>query len=439
MKKSVKKHAMTVLKITIAVLGLWWVLHRTPWHDQATIATGTRIRNVTLLKPVQLPVLSQTRTLVWLNFKNALLDAKLPEGKVVHGYATAGPFFFPPKLALPKTYLASFKGHAAIQVGLEDLFLRADPWLLLPALAILVIPFLITSYRWMKLLQPQGIGLPYVKCLELSFVGQFYSTFLPGTTSGDVVKIIYASRVTGATTKSAVTVVLDRVIGLVALMVVGGSAAAVQLLWNHFHPIRPNAAPDQTLVRIVVLISGSLAAMTIGCCIYFSQRLRRLSGLEYLLQHAHVPEVVKHADRSLHVYRGHFLMIFGTFCLSLISQTILPIAAFMAGRAFGMHASFGSFMTYVPIAVLAASLPIAPPQGIGVTEAILLHFFVTRGVDAASQSFALAQAIRFLPIFWNLMGAYWVVRGNYSRHAHTPSRDEAPDGIADGPAVAPAT
>ena len=74
------------------------------------------------------------------------------------------------------------------------------------------------------------------------------------------------------------------------------------------------------------------------------------------------------------------------------------------------------YLAYVPIAVLAASLPISPPQGFGVMDYILYHFFVERGTARAGQAVALAQSVRFLPILWNLMGAYWVITGRYSRH-----------------------
>ena len=83
--------------------------------------------------------------------------------------------------------------------------------------------------------------------------------------------------------------------------------------------------------------------------------------------------------------------------------------------ALGMNAPITYYMAYVPLAVLAASMPISPPQGLGFLEWVLDHFFVGRGTATASQAFALTQAVRFLPLLWNLCGAYWVVTGKYSR------------------------
>ena len=97
---------------------------------------------------------------------------------------------------------------------------------------LLVTPFFVTAIRWRNLMRPQGIEMPLGKSLQLTFVGQFYSIILPGITGGDLVKIVYAARLTGSKTKSFITVVLDRVIGLIALMTIAGVAAGVQLAIN---------------------------------------------------------------------------------------------------------------------------------------------------------------------------------------------------------------
>ena len=426
-KHRTRRLMLTALKLAIAVLGLWWVLGQISWHDTAVIAKGQTVRAAVFLHATRLPVVSRTSRTVTVSLVRQEVQVKLPSGKIVTAYATGYPIMFPRQLTLPLSYLAKADGHPEIEAGLRSLIVRANAWLLLAALIIVGIPFFLTAWRWRLLMSVQDMDLSYAQCLRLNFVGQFYSTFLPGTTSGDLVKILYTARVTGKTTQSAVTVLLDRVIGLIGLVMVAGIAATVQLLLNSGPSSVPSSAAigtgsDPVLLHVVLLTGGLLVATLAGCIVYFSARLRRWLGIDSILNRLPLPEFIKHADRSLLAYRKHLRLLAGTFGLSMVSQSVLPLAGFLAGRAFGMHASFGCFMAYIPLAALAASLPIVPPQGIGVTEAILLHFFVTRGVDTASQSFALAQAIRFLPIAWNLLGAYWVVRGKF--HRPTPAEVE---------------
>ncbi len=421
-----RKVIITVIKILIAVIGLWYVISHIAWNDQVVVKKGQVIRNVTFVHNTRLTLLARQGTLYTLKFQNQKIAVRLPHGQLVTAVATKPPIKFPKLLAVPGHYLVAEHGKVSVALGLPHLLRRAKPLPLLAALLLLGLPFFITAWRWRQLMLVQNMDLPYRKCLTLTFVGQFYSTFLPGTTSGDIVKIIYTGRITGQKTKSAVTVILDRVIGLIGLMIVAGVAAAAQLMANHYF-VAGKAVSDPVLVHVLWLIAGLLGVTIIGGIVYFSVRLRKWLHLDALIERLPLPEFIKHADRTLRVYRDHPGVVAMTLGASVLSQAVLPLAGFLAGRAFGMHASFGCFMAYIPVAALAASLPIVPPQGIGVMDAILLHFFVTRGVDTASQAFALAQAIRFLPICWNLLGAYWVVRGTYHREQVENLDELAPD------------
>lgn len=433
MQQVKKKHParrllLMALKLAIALAGLWWVIGQISWNNRAVIAAGKQIRSITWIKSTPLPVIKRKADLITLDFAHQKVQVKLPSGKIFSGYADQYPILFPRQLTIPVSYLAQVAGQPEIEIGLRGLIRRANGWLLFAAMMILGGPLFLTAWRWRMLMNVQDMHLSYRQCLRLTFVGQFYSTFLPGTTSGDVVKIIYTARATGKKTQSAVTVLLDRVIGLIGLVVVGGVAATIQLMMDLGQSTGTTTAgspsgPDPVLLHVIILTAGILLVAAVGGTVYFSTRLRRILGIDALMKKLPLPEFIQHADRTMRVYRSHLGVVAVTFAISLLSQSILPVAAFLAGRAFGMHAAFGCFMAYIPMAALAASLPIVPPQGIGVTEAILLHFFVTRGVDTASQSFALAQAIRFLPIVWNLFGAYWVVRGKF----HRPTDAEVQD------------
>ncbi len=426
---SLRKALFLVLKVLIAVLGLWYVIAHISWSDSVVLPAGLPLRNVTLTRPTVLPISEWQQNMPLVIFRHQIISVRLTSGRVITGYADRSPLYFPPTLPIPLKFMAQHGHPVQIRRGLQYLFTHARPWPLLGAFLLLGLPFVITAWRWRLLMGVQDMHLPYRRCLELTFVGQFYSTFLPGTTSGDVVKIIYTGRVTGQKTRSAVTVLLDRIIGLIGLVLVGGIAAAVQLVITH-NSMMPGKhgshGSDPVLWHVLLLTGGILVAALIGFTVYLSDRLRRATGLEWLLEKLPLPEFIKHADRTLRVYRNHLGVIAAGLGASVVSQAVLPFAGYLAGLAFGMHAPLGWFMAYIPVAALAASLPIVPPQGIGVMDAILLHFFVSRGVDTASQAFALAQAIRFLPICWNMLGAYWVVRGHYSR-PHSGDLDRVSD------------
>jgi|GEM_PF-1694361 len=416
----VRRVVLSIIKWCIAIIGLWYVISHIHWHDRVTIRAGTVIRNVTFTKPTPMQLVAVHHHVYVLNFRDKLITVRLPSGRTVRAFAAQAPIHFPRTLGLPGSYLVQLHHAPEVQLGFISLLAHSKPVPLFFAFALLGIPFLITAWRWQQLLGVCQIKLPYGRCLTLTFLGQFYSTFLPGTTSGDIVKIVYTGKLTGQKTKSAITVILDRVIGLVGLIIVGFTAAVVELLIT-MHAHGRNA--DPVLLHVVMLTGAMLVATAIGSGVYFSRRARKALGLDYLIEKLPLPEFLKHADRTLAAYRGHLGVVAAALAASVVSQAVLPLAGFLVGQAFGMHDPLGYYMAYIPLAVLAASIPIVPPQGIGVMDWIILHFFVTRGTNTASQAFALTQAIRFLPIIWNLVGAWWVVRGDYSR-PHVEDLDE---------------
>lgn len=421
-----KKTLGTVVKICIAVLGLWFVIRLIDWNDTARLASGTVIRGVTFVDETPVTVVPSQPTVggtLRISFGSAkpLMSVSTPGGEAKFNALvdentpipnSSEKLNIPNELDVPRHYLATFKGEQ-VQMGMRSLLITAKSrwWFLVAAWLILVTPFIVTAIRWRNLMRPQGIDMPLKKCLELTLVGQFYSILLPGITGGDLVKIVYTSRLTGSKTKSVITIILDRVIGLVALIVIGGSAAATQLYLNQ----RRGMPTDPMLRNVLIMISLILAGLIVLAFVYFSHRLRRMTGLQKLMDHPKVPSFVRKADSVLHTYRNHRGLLFWAFLISLVSQISMPVSAWFAGQAFGMTASLGYYMAYTPVALLAASLPISPPQGFGVMDYIIVHFFAEAGPARASQAVALAQAIRFLPLFWNVIGAYWVITGSYSR------------------------
>ena len=80
------------------------------------------------------------------------------------------------------------------------------------------------------LLGVHGVHLSYWRIFELTMIGQFFSAFLLGTTGGDVIKIFYAARaVPQRRAAVAFTVIVDRVIGLVALLLFGVALSIAKL------------------------------------------------------------------------------------------------------------------------------------------------------------------------------------------------------------------
>lgn len=414
-KHRLRRPLTLAFKLLIAVVGLWYVISQMSWHDRVFIEAGTKIRRVTVLENASVRVLGWRHGMPQVKLASQKITVRLTSGRVVTGMANRQPIGLPTTVTLPVGDLVHAHGQLEISRGLIDLIRSARPWPLLAALLLMALPTFITSWRWRKLLAVQELRLSYGKCLTLTFVGQFYSTFLPGSVSGDVVKVIYTGRITAQPTKVAVTVLLDRVLGLIALMMVALLAITALLLLDIIRPGGGWTSLDPLVIHIFLVIGVALLLACTGAILYFDRPLRHRLGMDALLERLPLPEFIKHADQSLQVYRGYIPLMGFLVVVSMFSQSVLPVVAWLLGQAFAMHVPFATFMVYIPVVALAVSLPIVPPSGLGVLDALLLYFFVTHGADSANQAFALAQGLRFLPLLWTIIGAYWVVRGKFPR------------------------
>ena len=77
--------------------------------------------------------------------------------------------------------------------------------------------------RWRIVLEAQGLHLPLGRATRISFVAQFFNSFLLGSTGGDLIKAYYAARETHhKKTEAVTTVFVDRLVGLWAMLLFAG-------------------------------------------------------------------------------------------------------------------------------------------------------------------------------------------------------------------------
>jgi uncharacterized membrane protein YbhN (UPF0104 family) len=309
-----------------------------------------------------------------------------------------------------------------VEVGLRHLVADANPWLLAGGLLIFPVTFLATTYRWRRLVAAAGVPITYRRAFVLNVVGQFYSSFLPGNTGGDVIKAIYASRQTSDKTlkaRAVVSVIVDRAIGLIALVILGGATAAYGYVW--FGPGTPTA--DQCLqvalgsvavLAVAGAISAAIVTPGLRRKLDIGRRLPKLPGI------GHARNVVDALERYL---RQPGLIIWATVISFPVHLTVAAAGA-MGGMAFELPVEPGYYFVVVPVIVLAGSIPISP-QGAGVMEFFAVTLLNRQGVTVA-EAFALTMFIRSVHIFWNLVGGIFVLRGGFGNTVDNAEVEDRP-------------
>src|SRR6266478_5224348 len=100
---------------------------------------------------------------------------------------------------------------------------------LMGVMALMYTQVAVSSWRWKYLLQAQDVHLPYRDAFSLTMIGALFNIVIPGAVGGDVMKGYYVSRRAGPRRAHALTTILmDRVLGLVGLVLL----AAVAAVWK---------------------------------------------------------------------------------------------------------------------------------------------------------------------------------------------------------------
>jgi len=317
--------------------------------------------------------------------------------------------------------------HPKLELGIVTLVWLANPYLLILCVLIFPVTFLITTYRWHKLLQALDIRIGLGRAFVLTMVGAFYNTFMPGSTGGDVLKAYYASKHTAHRTRAVLSVIIDRVIGLLALIIMGGVMASIQY-WRSPLPDDPVTSACR---RVAIGSAVILLAVIGGMLVFFTPALRRLLGVDYLLARLPMQKQVQNAIQVMKIYKRRPALVLWALLITFPVHITVVISAMLAGMAFGLPLPSLYYFVVVPVVVLVGAIPISP-QGAGVMEFFAVKLTERQGCTVG-QAFALTMSIRLVQMMWNLVGGIFVFRGGY----HAPTESEQHELEDDAPQANP--
>lgn len=96
---------------------------------------------------------------------------------------------------------------------------------------------LLGAWRWNALLRAQSFAISYMRTLALFMIGMFFNLFMLGSTGGDVVKFFYLMReVPDRRATAFLTIMMDRVVGLFALIILATALMIWRYSWITSHP-----------------------------------------------------------------------------------------------------------------------------------------------------------------------------------------------------------
>lgn len=265
--------------------------------------------------------------------------------------------------------------------------LEADKYYVSIALLYVLLSYVFGIKRWQILSQMLGINARLSRFTNLHFLGLFYNNLLPSGMAGDLVKAHYLTD-RQHVHKSLLSVVLDRYVGLLVMLIV---ASVVALFQPH----------DSTHLKLSYAIWGILTAFIVGggMALLFTDILAN-----FLVKY-HKPslaEKLREMSELMWGFLKNYPVVGITFVLSVVSQAFGILAAYELSLSVGAIANPAAMFIVVPLVLLISALPISV-GGLGTREAafiqLLTPIYIANGMEAdAAKHAAALVAILWLAI-----------------------------------------
>ncbi len=249
-----------------------------------------------------------------------------------------------------------------------DTLASADLAYIALALVVYLFTQMISALRWAVLARPMGFATPFKDVVVYYLIGMFFNLFAPSTVGGDVSRVYYLARdgnqgaphgSVRSTLPAAVSVFMDRAVGMVVLVWLGAIGLALS----------PGYGVPQ-MVRYVTF-ALALAFIVAGVCVHLLRRVLPEDGHPLLVK-------LRLALRS---YRDRWQVIPQAMVLSFVIHLIQAWIHVVLGRAIGLDIPFSFSIILYPLVGTFSAIPISL-NGIGLREGGYLFLLAVIGVNS---------------------------------------------------------
>lgn len=265
--------------------------------------------------------------------------------------------------------------------------------------------------RWQLFLKMLKIHVPFWETTRLFFIGAFFNQFLPGTTGGDVMRVIYLMRDHPEhKTESFLSVAIDRLLAVFVLVIMGLLFAWTRTAWF---------AQSFAVGNLMKWFAITLFVMAAGLVLSFILTSRHLVARlpKKFPFRKHIIKLSKLWQLCIENRREALL---GT--LYTVPMLLAYFAAFcFAAKAFTDKISFWDMTSIMPLVTAISSLPISL-NGIGVREALFEELLAELCGVPTGTGLLISIAGMTVYLLWGLVGGVFYldrIRGRYSPPSET--------------------
>ena len=230
--------------------------------------------------------------------------------------------------------------------------------------------YVISTLRWQRLLAAEGIHLSLWRLILVYFEAAFFNLFLPTLIGGDIVRGYTIYRLTRGHDASIASILVDRLSGFAAMVVIALVALAVAY----------RRLQDPQVTGMILAVA---AAFALAMTLLLNDRMKSgATGILRLVGLVRFQAKIQGMVEAIHRYRRHHQALGQALVLSGVLQALIIVTYYLIGTSLNLGVPLGYFFLYVPLITVMAMLPVSV-AGLGVREGGVVYFFAKVGVEPA--------------------------------------------------------
>ena len=300
-------------------------------------------------------------------------------------------------------------------------FQQINIWIFAATICIFTAGHIIVALRWWVLLRTQSVFISLWAAIKLYFLGWFYNNFMPSSIGGDVVRAWYVTKHTEKRFEAALSVFVDRIIGLLSTFVIAfffymlllpGTLKQVLAEAN----LKQQTKPGFFTTHREIVITITLISLLVLSGLALTRKGRLLLSKIYgKLRHL----LIKLKQAAV-IYCNKPLAIASVFCLTVVMQLMVITGFWILGKSMGIDVSVRYYYVFFSLAWVVGVIPVSI-GGFGVVEFFLVLMFTRIAGIEEPAAMAIALSQRAVWMLTSLPGAVIHLMG-----AHLPGE---PDGL----------
>jgi len=282
-----------------------------------------------------------------------------------------------------------------------DILSRLNPLAVVGAVGLFILGNTLVAVRWFLLLRTQTDEISFPVCLKIHFLGLFYTNLMLSSVTGDFFRMWYITHHTKRRLESVFSVVVDRMVGVLSLIVLVTIVYRLIPLEesNEGLKISANLNMGKWFAEhwiVPALFGGILVAISLFAIL--------IPGLRRGVAKRFAP-IVSHIRRILHalaIYSSRPGILLLALVITLIAQTLPIFGYWLIGQSAQINAPLKYYFLFFPIGWAISTLPI----NIGVVEGGLVYLFTRISTVTFQQALVLAVCQRVIGLIGSIPGVF---------------------------------